>query len=358
MAKLKVIDVSEHQGIIDWKTAKQYIDGAILRCGYGDNILSQDDGQWARNISECERLGIPRGVYLYSYATNDAMAQSELQHILRCLKGHTYQLPIYLDVEQAGTEGYAARACQIICEGLKAAGYKAGVYANTNWWNNYLTGVTAYTRWVAQYNSVCTYSGKHDIWQYTSGGSVPGIKGRVDMNWCYVEFDKLSGSENGNQSKPNNPAPQQKPTSKPEIIYAVKTRNHGILPDVKGRSDFAGTANDSIVGIKIGVTSGRVEYRVFCGGRWLPKVSGANWNDAVNGYAGDDVHSIEAIQCYYYTDASKTGGKYYSVVYQVKPYNKNSYYPNVTDTNWESRDGNRTAGAFGVPFTQLLMSLE
>ena len=82
-----VIDVSQHQGTIDWNTVKDKIDGAILRCGYGDDITLQDDTQYARNLSECERLGIPYGVYLYSYATTEAQAKSELSHILRLIKG-------------------------------------------------------------------------------------------------------------------------------------------------------------------------------------------------------------------------------------------------------------------------------
>lgn len=190
MAKF-VIDISQHQGVINWTAAKPNIDGAILRCGFGDNIASQDDMQWSRNLSECERLGIPRGVYLYSYASSDAQAQSELQHILRLIKGHKFQLPIYLDCEEGYTAGYAQRACQIICEGVKAAGFTPGVYANTSWWNTYLKGVSSYTRWVAQYNNVCTYQGQYDIWQYSSDGQVPGVPGRVDVNHCYKEFGQL-----------------------------------------------------------------------------------------------------------------------------------------------------------------------
>ena len=74
MSKL-VIDVRYHHGNIDWEKAKSKIDGAILRCGYGSDISSQDDKKWARNLAECERLGIPVGAYLYSYATNDSMAR-------------------------------------------------------------------------------------------------------------------------------------------------------------------------------------------------------------------------------------------------------------------------------------------
>ena len=83
-----IIDVSYHNGVINWEKVKASgCAGAILRCGYGDNIASQDDKQWIRNLAECERLGIPVGVYLYSYATCDRQAQSELEHILRLIKG-------------------------------------------------------------------------------------------------------------------------------------------------------------------------------------------------------------------------------------------------------------------------------
>ena len=192
----KVIDVSEHQGTINWEKVKPNIDGAILRCGYGDDITSQDDKQFTRNLSECERLNIPRGVYLYSYAKTENQAKSELAHILRLIKGHKLQLPIYIDCEQPGTESFAAKACKIICEGIKAAGFTAGVYASTNWWNNYLTSVTEYTRWVAQYNTVCTYKGSYDMWQYTDNGRIDGISGSVDVSYCYKDFS-ISSEQNG-----------------------------------------------------------------------------------------------------------------------------------------------------------------
>ena len=198
--KLNVIDVSEHQGTIGWETAKQHIDGAIIRCGYGDDIVSQDDEQFARNLSECERLNIPHGAYLYSYADTTEHAQSELQHILRLIRGHSFQLPIYIDCEASGTEKFAPTACKIICDGIAAAGFTPGVYANTSWWNNHLTTVTGYSRWVAQYNSVCTYGGTYDMWQYTETGSVPGISVPVDISYCYTKFTDMVGTAEQNKT--------------------------------------------------------------------------------------------------------------------------------------------------------------
>ena len=73
-----IIDVSYHNGVINWERVKASgCAGAILRCGYGDDIASQDDKQWIRNLAECERLGIPVGVYLYSYATCDRQAHRD-----------------------------------------------------------------------------------------------------------------------------------------------------------------------------------------------------------------------------------------------------------------------------------------
>ena len=341
---LRVIDVSEHQGKIDWEKVKGSIDGAILRCGYGDNITAQDDKQWARNIAECERLGIPRGVYLYSYADSDAHAQSELQHLLRLLKGHTFQLPIYIDCEEAGTERYAPAACRIVCEGLKAAGYTPGVYANLNWWNNYLTGVTAYTRWVAQYNSQCDYAGSYDIWQYSSGGSVPGISGRVDMNWCYKEFDQLVGAGQSPVNPPASAGSGGKPTI--NFKYRVRTKEDGWLPEVVNLADYAGIPGHSITDIAIGVDRGSLWYQVHVkGGGWLPAVTGYNINDYNNGYAGNG-KVIDAVRVYYNTPADYAAQYgYQKAQYRVSPLN-GSYWPWQYDNETgNGQDG--YAGAFG-----------
>ena len=151
-----IIDVSYHNGVINWERVKASgCAGANHRCGYGDKIASQDDKQWVRNLAECERLGIPVGVYLYSYATCDRQAKSELEHILRLIKGHTFQLPIFLDVEEPGTQGYAPKAREIVCEGLKANGYTPGIYASLSWFNNYLGNVRGkYVEWMARYKNL------------------------------------------------------------------------------------------------------------------------------------------------------------------------------------------------------------
>lgn len=189
MKKL-VIDVSEHQGKIDWEKVMPQIDGAILRCGFGGDYEHQDDECFKYNADECTRLGIPFGVYLYSYAKTDEQAKSEAAHVLRLIDGYKLDYPVYYDLEEPGTETGAVKRAIIFGDIIEKAGYWCGIYANLNWWENYLkSGLERFTKWVAQYYKVCEYKGTNlDIWQYTSKGNINGIKGNVDMNECYRDF--------------------------------------------------------------------------------------------------------------------------------------------------------------------------
>lgn len=189
-----IIDVSTHQGVIDWEKVKPHIHGAILRCGYGSNFESQDDAQFKRNADECTRLGIPFGVYLYSYADNNDEARSEAEHALRLVKPYKLSYPIYLDLEEASkTYGIIERA-NIFGDIIEKAGYWCGIYSSTSWWNTHLKGLERFTKWVAQWYKECTYTGNHlDMWQYSEKGRIPGIRGNVDMNYCYRDFPALIG---------------------------------------------------------------------------------------------------------------------------------------------------------------------
>ena len=139
--------------------------------------------------------------------------------------------------------------------------------------------------------------------------------------------------------------------TKPTITYGVKTASTK-LSDVKNGT--AAGNGSKIFGIKIGVDYGSVKYRVHCGGRWLPPVTGNSWSDYNNGYAGDDKNAIDAIQIYYYSDSAKTD--IYEAVYAVKPEGL-GYLPEVHDTNWEKSDGDYTAGLFGKPITEIKIKL-
>ena len=193
------VDVSEHQGNIDWSQVQSSgVTYAILRCGYGSDYSNQDDKQFLRNVQECQRYGIPFGVYLYSYATDNAMAQSEAEHTLRLLREaglspYSLSYPVYYDMEDENQQGKFGSAAlgsiaSTYCNAIAAAGYTPGVYANTNWWTNRLTdsAFSSWPRWVAQYNYKCTYSGKYGMWQADSNTLINGIAGGVDINFDFA----------------------------------------------------------------------------------------------------------------------------------------------------------------------------
>ena len=196
-SKLKGIDVSNHQGVIDWNAVKNSgIDFAILRCGYGENIPEQDDFYFIRNMNECERLGIDYGVYLYSYALNENGAVSEADHVLRLIQGHRVPLGVWFDMEDA--DGYKQRhgmpsdetlvnICKTFCDRIKNKGYDVGIYASYYWLTAILNSskLDSYDKWVAQWSSRCSYTKPYKMWQYTSTGTVDGIHGNVDMNYLY-----------------------------------------------------------------------------------------------------------------------------------------------------------------------------
>lgn len=200
------IDVSRHNKEIDWQAVKNDgIDFAIIRIGYGDDYEWQDDVTAIYNMNECERLGIPYGVYLYSYAASDEQAYSEAAHILRMIEGRNPQMGVFIDIEDtqtyydAGINPYSeeGRTCitrwtRIILDAVSEAGYTPGVYANYNYFSNILyQDQISEMKWLAYYKTNNPYDdyvlpdGPWVCWQYTSQGTVNGIEGSVDMNAWY-----------------------------------------------------------------------------------------------------------------------------------------------------------------------------
>ena len=238
--KLFGIDVSTYQGNIDWAKAKAGgVEFAVIRCGYGSDMASQDDSKFARNVSECEKLGIPFAVYLYSYADTDAKIQSEISHALRLVNGHK-PFCVYIDMEDNSTvklgkaklTDYALR----FCEAMKAKGYNAGVYANQNWFTNYLDAAkiskAGHSVWCARYSSSApNIAAEYDIWQYSSTGRVSGISGNVDMNYMYRDIR-------------NAPAPKKKTVN--EIAQEVIDGKWGNGADRKAKLAAAGYSYDAV----------------------------------------------------------------------------------------------------------------
>jgi GH25 family lysozyme M1 (1,4-beta-N-acetylmuramidase) len=195
----KGVDISYHNGTIDFAKLKTEVDFVIIRCGYGQDLASQDDKMFETYVKGCRDNNIPYGIYLYSYADTLEKAKSEGQHALRVVKkcdnwNTSPTLPVFYDMEDdvqlKASKSLKGDMAEAFCRILESAGYQTGIYANKDWWTNYLTDsyFNNVTRWVAQYNTTCTYSKSYAIWQCSSSASVSGISGKVDLNYMVQDI--------------------------------------------------------------------------------------------------------------------------------------------------------------------------
>lgn len=206
-----LVDVSEHQGKINWDVLKNNIDGAILRTSWGWGA-DQADKRFHENAQACDRLGIPMGVYHYCYARTVDEAVAEANLCLATIKGYSLEMPIYYDIEYSAFQGNLApdtyvQLLKAFADVIEGAGYACGIYANQNYMENKLYDdlVDNYTKWVANYGPVndgtnhgLSYNkGSVLMHQYTSVGRVAGINTNVDCNDAKDElliiFEKFNG---------------------------------------------------------------------------------------------------------------------------------------------------------------------
>ena len=227
---MRGIDVSAWQGTIDWAKVKGQIDFAIIKLGnIGDNTKFWDDDRFERNYNECVRLGIPVGVYVYSYTNRVENIEACANETVKYLAGRKLQLPVYIDMEDAeiAVEGKENLTKMIFKfnEIIERAGYWAGVYANRNWFDNYLNKEEVkkrFTTWIAHYGiSEDNYKGQYDMMQYTSKGTINGINGNVDMNNMYR--DLISDIEEARTPVKETPVEQPKVEINTEVTYIVKS---------------------------------------------------------------------------------------------------------------------------------------
>lgn len=187
------MDISEHNGSVDFQALKNAgVQFAILRLGYGSDYVSQDDSRFSENVRKAETAGMPWGAYLYSYAKTAAMAKSEAQHALRLLAGKKPAYGVWFDVEDGQISGAdLAATCQTFCGAMEAAGVYAGIYASLSWLNGKLDSplLDKYDKWVAQWNSICTYKKPYGIWQFTDKLAVSGKN--FDGNWAYKDYPSI-----------------------------------------------------------------------------------------------------------------------------------------------------------------------
>ena len=198
----KGIDISKHNGTIDFTKVKA--DGVkfvMIRAGYGANNI---DPQFKRNISECNRLNIPCGVYWFSYALTPAMAVKEAEYCLTAVKPYCLEYPIAYDYEYDSVNYAKKKGASVnkniasaivlsFCGKIEQAGYYVINYSNKDFLTNYFNDEVnkKYGLWLAHWTDALKPSQNCQIWQYSSKGKVNGINGNVDMNKSFVDFPKV-----------------------------------------------------------------------------------------------------------------------------------------------------------------------
>ena len=223
MGKICGMDVSYAQGSINWEQVKasKKIEFAILRAGYGRET-SQVDTQFERNYAACKRLGIPVGVYWYSYATTAAEAEQEAKVCLQTIRGKQFEYPVAFDIEEARSLPQADALCTAFCNALEKQGYYAAIYTFKSALENNIRAAikSRYDIFLSHIGVQQTdYAGPYGLWQYSWTGRIPGISGDVDLDYAYKDYPAIikAAGLNGftKTTQPNEPEPEPTPT--PEL---------------------------------------------------------------------------------------------------------------------------------------------
>ena len=274
MKPKKGIDVSKHQGAIDWaKVKSDGIQFAILRAGYG-KFASQKDSMFETNDAACRKLGIPVGVYWYSYAVSIADAEAEAEACIQVLKKREYALAVWYDIEdkiqlQLDQKTITAMA-EAFCRKLKAAGYAVGIYSYKSFLEKYLTKEIRkqFPIWVAHTGvQQTTYEMSYQIWQFSHTGRVAGITGDVDLNYLYVETDVPVSStvevskENSSTEEIQSNQQQTYVVQKGDTLTAI-AKKFGTTVNKLATDNQIADPNKVYVGQKLRILGKQSEYEV------------------------------------------------------------------------------------------------
>lgn len=244
----KGIDVSHYQKQIDWAKAKKVVEFSILKIGEG-RYSNQKDEYFERNYTECKRLGIPVGVYSYAYAKSVSEAKEEAKRVIEWLNGRDLDLPVYYDMENAKMQKMGKEVLTEIaytfCREIEKAGYWAGIYANLDWFTNYLDTEKLrkiFTLWIANVDythNQTKYEGQYDMFQYSWVGKVDGVIANVDMDVMYR--DLITDVRNSKNVKNNNVR-----KSEDEIVQEIMKGLWGNGEERKQKLQNAGYEYNSI----------------------------------------------------------------------------------------------------------------
>ena len=284
---LKIADMSQFNTVTNWDDLAKSVDGIVLRMGYRGSHTGEItyDPKFVEYIYKIKEHKIPYSVYFFPCSISDTEADEEADFIIETIKNYDLKLalPVYLDSEvvQQDRSGRSdklspARRTQYlnrIMKKLQDKNIPYGVYASTSWYNNQLNDkdlLAGCSRWVAQYNSECTYNNyPYDLWQYTSKGSIKGVSGNIDLSHCYVELDLVENKEELEpQTPPQTPTEPIKPVEPKKVkiteadcinkLITIAKEEVGYLEKRNGNLDYlytktqnAGSANYTKYGYEL-----------------------------------------------------------------------------------------------------------
>lgn len=198
------VDLSEFNGDIDWERLARHIDFAILRVGWvGNRDNSTIDSKFEEYYREARRVGVKIGAYVYIYSNSEKTAREGAEWAVERLRGKTLNLPVFCDMEDRSIANLGKEKLTAIASAfnnvIEKHGFWAGVYANKNWFDNYLEKSIRkrYVSWIADYTEgTDKFKGEYDMWQNSSVGRVEGISGNVDTDYMYRNlFNEISKPE-------------------------------------------------------------------------------------------------------------------------------------------------------------------
>ncbi len=192
---MKIIDISQHNGTIDWKAVNAAgISGVIIRAGYG-RYISQNDSLFENNYKCASEAGLHVGAYWYSYAKSPSEARLEASVFLEVIKGKKFDMPVYFDIEEPSQVKLGKAICSEItdafCSAMEKAGYFCGIYSFDSFFTSNLTEDISgkYSRWIARIGAKPV--NPCDMRQYSWTEKIPGNKCSFDMSECCKNFPEI-----------------------------------------------------------------------------------------------------------------------------------------------------------------------
>ena len=282
MDNLPIIDVSTHNGIIDWQRVRGNIEAAVIRLGYrgySKGTIAYDN-RYKENRTACEQLCIPFSLYFFPCSVTDEEAREEADFIIRECVGMNYILPVFLDSEIAETKFGSGRAdnlnradrtrfLKIICNHLQAAGIPAGIYASASWFKYQLDlSQLPFSIWVAQWGSKLTFADEYVLWQYTSEGIIPGINGRVDLS-RKPEMDPKDEETERNAGKAEQEAAKTEQRTVTANVLNIRSE-----PSAES-SDLGDLLKGSVITVDK-MQDGWAHFEGWCSANYLTGIQGAN----------------------------------------------------------------------------------